>query len=417
MHNDELIERSPVRAVAAAVRGGLEPGQTGAIMARAGVGKSAFLVHIALNHVLRGTPVLHVSLTDGHARVRSMYDEIFTEVANAARVSDRASALVEIERNRVIHSCLDGGFGAADLARLLDSVNEVMHFRPSVVLVDGLDVADLDAAGWRAVARDRSIRLWMAVRVHRDNGPAFADLAPRFDTAVVLSPEGSDVALRVLRSGGQPYEQPEALSLDPVTMLVRPEDVLDPATTPPSPHPAACTLFSGGAAGAEAAFGEHAEKFGVAEVNFTFEGHNQARSKGRQVLSERELAAGDVSLVYVANRLHRHWDKTEILRRVLQSQWHVVSHAAQVFVVGVIQPDGTVHGGTGWSVELSKRWNKRVWVYDQEHGAWFTWNGSGWSRGVPVIETPDFAGTGTRFLNDAGRTAIAELFERSFGAG
>ena len=46
MHNDELIERSPVRAVAAAVRGGLEPGQTGAIMARAGVGKSAFLARL-----------------------------------------------------------------------------------------------------------------------------------------------------------------------------------------------------------------------------------------------------------------------------------------------------------------------------------------------------------------------------------
>lgn len=415
MHSEQLIERSPVRAVAAAVRGGLEAGQIGAIMARAGIGKSAFLIHVALNHVLRGTPVLHVSLTDGHARVRSMYDEIFTEVANASRIADRASALVDIERNRVIHSCLGGTFGAADMARLLTSVGELMHFRPTVVLVDGLDVADIDAAGWRAVARDRGIRIWLAVRMHRDSGPDVEELAPRFDTAVTLTPAGNDVALRVLRAGGQPFDQPESLSLDPVTMLVRPEDVVDPSTAPPSPHPAACTLYSGGATGAEAAFGEQAEKWGLKETNFTFEGHNQARTQGRHVLDERELAAGDVSLVYVAHRLHRHWDKTEILRRVLQTQWHVVSHASQVFVVGVIQPDGTVHGGTGWSVELAKRWNKRVWVFDQEHGAWFTWGGSSWTRGTPVIESPDVAGTGTRFLNEAGRSAIADLFERSFG--
>jgi hypothetical protein len=134
------------------------------------------------------------------------------------------------------------------------------------------------------------------------------------------------------------------------------------------------------------------------------------------VLDERALSAGDVSLVYVAHRLHRHWDKTETLRRVLQTQWHVVSHADQLFVVGAIQPDGTVHGGTGWSVELARRWNKRVWVFDQEHAAWFNWTGSSWTRGVPVIETPDFAGTGTRFLNDAGKAAIRDLFDRSFGA-
>ena len=84
-------------------------------------------------------------------------------------------------------------------------------------------------------------------------------------------------------------------------------------------------------------------------------------------------------------------------------------------MVGVIQPDGTVHGGTGWSVELARRWNKQAWVFDQTHEAWYRWTGREWSKGIPVIETPTFAGTGTRFLNEAGKNAIRELFERSFG--
>ncbi|MCB9777167.1 MAG: hypothetical protein H6742_01220 [Alphaproteobacteria bacterium] len=186
-------------------------------------------------------------------------------------------------------------------------------------------------------------------------------------------------------------------------------------TAPPSPAASACTLYSGGAVGAEARFGENAEKWGVAETNFSFDGHEQARSDNRVELDEAELAKGGVSLVYVANRLHRSWKHRPALRKVLQVLWHVVSHADQVFVVGAIQPDGTVHGGTGWSVELARRWNKRVWVYDQPHEKWFTWQNGAWTPGEPVIESASFAGTGTRFLTDAGRAAIDELFERSFG--
>lgn len=416
MNAEELIERSPMRAVSASIRGGLDAGQLGGVFARAGVGKSAFLIHVALTHALRGTPVLHVSLTDGHARVRSMYDELLTEVANAARVTERARFQVEVERNRQVHSCLDGDFTAAQLSQLLETVREVMHFRPTVVLVDGLDANGFQPNTWRGVAEERGVRLWFAVRTHRDGGPSVEELSSSFDTAVSLTPKGADISLDVLRAGGQVFDQPEPLHLDPVTMMVRPEDIREPVTAPPSPPARLCTLFSGGATGAEAFFGEQSAAHGVKEVNFTFAGHNQARTEGSVELDERELAAGDVSLVYVAHRLHRHWDKTETLRRVLQTQWHVVSHSSQVFVVGTIQPDGTVHGGTGWSVELARRWNKRVWVFDQEHAAWFTWSGSAWTRGVPVIETPDFAGTGTRFLNDAGRAAIVALFERSFGA-
>ena len=40
-----------------------------------------------------------------------------------------------------------------------------------------------------------------------------------------------------------------------------------------------------------------------------------------------------------------------------------------------------------------------------------TWEGAK----DPVIGHPHFAGTGTRFLTPSGKTAIAELFRRTFG--
>ena len=56
-----------------------------------------------------------------------------------------------------------------------------------------------------------------------------------------------------------------------------------------------CILFSGGAPGAEAEFGACAERHGIEEVNFTFEGHKLDRHRGVRVLNHEELQAGDVS--------------------------------------------------------------------------------------------------------------------------
>ena len=63
-------------------------------------------------------------------------------------------------------------------------------------------------------------------------------------------------------------------------------------------QPAHCILFSGAAQGAEAAFGAAAERHGLEEVHFTFEGHNATRTRGMRVLTQAELKQGDVSLAY-----------------------------------------------------------------------------------------------------------------------
>ena len=57
-------------------------------------------------------------------------------------------------------------------------------------------------------------------------------------------------------------------------------------------------LFSGAAPGAEAEFGASAERHGIEEVNFTFDGHTEARRRGIRVLNHEELLNGDVSLEY-----------------------------------------------------------------------------------------------------------------------
>lgn len=183
-------------------------------------------------------------------------------------------------------------------------------------------------------------------------------------------------------------------------------------------NPADCILFSGGAPGAEAEFGAGAERHGVEEVNFTFNGHPIVRQRGVRVLNHEELLAGDVSLAYVSRLMHRRYTDSATIRKVLQTLWYQVNSGQEIYVIGTILDDQTVRGGTGWGAEFAKLCNKPLYVFDQDKAGWFEWTTDEWSPAdgakAPVITHPHFTGTGTRNITDAGKQAIEDLFSRSF---
>ncbi len=176
-------------------------------------------------------------------------------------------------------------------------------------------------------------------------------------------------------------------------------------------------LFSGGAPGAEAEFGACAERHGIEEVNFTFEGHKVVRQRGVRVLNHEELQAGDVSLEYVSKLMHRRYTDSPTIRKVLQTLWYQVNNGQEIYVIGAILEDGTVRGGTGWGAEFAKLCNKPLFVFDQDKGSWFEWTGSVWEprqAEAVTITHPHFTGTGTRQMRDNGKAAIETLFTLSF---
>ena len=115
-----------------------------------------------------------------------------------------------------------------------------------------------------------------------------------------------------------------------------------------------CILFSGGAPGAEAEFGACAERHGVEEVNFTFDGHKIVRHRGVRVLNHEELQNGDVSLEYVSRLMQRRYSDAPTIRKVLQTMWYQVNSGQEIWVIGTILDDKTVRGGTGWGAEFAK---------------------------------------------------------------
>lgn len=176
------------------------------------------------------------------------------------------------------------------------------------------------------------------------------------------------------------------------------------------------SLISGGHKGAEAEFGRQAEIWKIPVTTISYEGHKMEHSGDIEVLDDAELARGDVSMEIVFARLGRQFTRSRGIRRVIQSMFHVVNRGHHLFAIGWIQPDRTVKGGTGWGVELGKFFNRGVSVFDQEREKWFSWIDHSWQEDTPTIPDKAFSATGTRHLNDAGRAAIRDLYERSFGA-
>jgi hypothetical protein len=115
--------------------------------------------------------------------------------------------------------------------------------------------------------------------------------------------------------------------------------------------------------------------------------------------------------------MHRRYTDSPALRRVLQTLWYQVNNGQEIYVLGMIQEDGTVRGGTGWGAEFAKLCNKPLYVFDQERDGWFQWTGSDWKaedKDAPTITHPHFTGTGTRSVHSNGKRAIEDLFTRSF---
>ena len=233
---------------------------------------------------------------------------------------------------------------------------------------------------------------------------------------VLLQPEGDGVRLRLLKEHDTEDLSDLHLRLDPSTMRVTDDDL--PQRPPRTRDASRFRLYSEGARGAEAEFGRCAEQWGMNETHYSFNGHPfLERERGVTVLSEDDLKKGDFSLVYASHRLGRPLTQIPNIKRILQTVWHQISAASEVFVVGALEETGTVRGGTGWGAELARLWSKPVCVFDQAKGAWYRWDATHWRvEEAPMIQSKAFAGIGTLRLTPEGRDAIRGLYERSFRA-
>lgn len=196
----------------------LKPGQLGVVLARAGVGKTACLTHIALEQLLRGEAVLHVCIGEIPDKIKVWYQEFLKNITEG-RPGEESKLLADIEPLRSILSYLHQTFSPEKLRQSLTNLREQAKFFPTMVILDGLDFDNISRRTievLRDFAAKENVSLWMSARTHRhmteanERGIPYPchELDDLFQAIVLLDPV-SPVSIRVKVLKHEENYQPE----------------------------------------------------------------------------------------------------------------------------------------------------------------------------------------------------------------
>jgi hypothetical protein len=162
------------------------------------------------------------------------------------------------------------------------------------------------------------------------------------------------------------------------------------------------------------------DKYGVKTIAYSFYNHVQ-EGKNRKVLTVEELNEGFEHVKIASKGLKRNPNcRYPYVRNLLCRNWFQVKNAEAVFAIGKFMNDTMVSGGTGWAVQMAIDNKKPVFFFDQISNRWNTFNYEG-----QVFETIDyvpkltenFAGVGTREINDNGIKAIEQILKENLSGG
>jgi KaiC/GvpD/RAD55 family RecA-like ATPase len=230
MIKKELILQNPLRFIGDKSEDILPEGAFGAVLARAGVGKTALLVQLALHTLLKGKYVLHISLDDPVNKISLWYKEVFRHLTKSYDTKKRNKLWEDLLPYRFIMTFKVEGFSVPKLEERLTDLKEQNIFSPQMVLIDGFhfnESARASLSEFKRLAKNHSVHVWFSVKTHRHekSGPggmpaSLLDVSDLFDIVIQLRPEGKKIHVMTLKGGAADSNRP-ALFLDPATMLVK----------------------------------------------------------------------------------------------------------------------------------------------------------------------------------------------------
>jgi len=230
MLKNELILKNPLRRMGYESDDILDKGQFGAVMARAGVGKTAFLVQLALNCMLREKKVLHISLDDPVKKVSLWYKEVFSRIATQYDIPQSGQLWDSVLPHRFIMTFRVEGFSVPKLEERLTDLIEQDIFKPDMMIIDGIPFEDSmspDLANLKTLVNKHPMHVWFTIRTHRHEDPdpngaplQFIPVADLFEVAIHLVPVGKQILIKALK-GARPHGDQTDLMLDPATMLIK----------------------------------------------------------------------------------------------------------------------------------------------------------------------------------------------------
>ena len=227
----ELIQRSPVRVFMNSIHGGLKPGELGLIASPSGIGKTSVLVQIALDKLIQGKKIIHVSFTKHTDYVLSWYENIFDEFIKKKNLESEQDVKSDIVKNRVLMKFTQGGVSSEQILRSLRAMIKDGGFNAEAIIIDGYDFSmpqEGHIAAVKAFAEEMGLSVWYSCTVRgtepfydKRNIPIILkDNADLFAVIIILDPKPDHIAFTVSQDRETYNPENLALKLDPKTMLI-----------------------------------------------------------------------------------------------------------------------------------------------------------------------------------------------------
>ncbi len=227
---NDFIKVSPLKLLEMSSGKSLGKGNLGVLMARAGVGKTACLIHIAFDMLFRKNRIVHVSLEDTPEKVSSYYKVIFSDLVKVLEIEDETEARILLERNRMILAYLNNSFEIDRLKDNLKNLRDQIDFIPNILIVDGLDFEKTGIEifeGFKEVAREFDVEIWFSALSHRHitekNEKGIPYPCDRVDdllsVIIQLDPRDNGIFLKLIKDHDNPVNEGSSIKLDPNTFL------------------------------------------------------------------------------------------------------------------------------------------------------------------------------------------------------
>jgi hypothetical protein len=227
----ELIQRSPIRIFEQSINGGLKPGEIGVIASPNGVGKTSVLVQLALDKLLQGKKVIHVSFTQDTQYVPIWYEDIFDEFINKKNLENASEIKSDLVKNRVLMNFSQDGISKVQITRSLRAMIIEGGFKADSIIVDGFDFSRIDRESIAEVknfATELGVSVWYSCSV-KDQGQQYdkenipvmlGGFVNSLDIVIVLQPKPDHVELSISKDRGSIISKSMAMKLDPKTLLI-----------------------------------------------------------------------------------------------------------------------------------------------------------------------------------------------------
>lgn len=171
------------------------------------------------------------------------------------------------------------------------------------------------------------------------------------------------------------------------------------------------TLHSGGAKGSDTTWEIIGREFGLTKFNQYWYGKMNPHSKPEDKISEEDYQEG-IQKIYEVNKILKRKNIDKYMN-LLARNWCQIKYSDATYAISTIT-NNKVNGGTGYAAHLSILYDHPTYIFDQEKEKWYFWNDTKFEVCVTPKLTENFAGIGTREINESGINAIRNVYKKTF---